>query len=348
MDGDSSDGRQSSALSTTGVPTASDLLVVERLTTEIRRRRGSFAAVDRVSFTVGRGEIMALVGESGCGKTMTMLSVMRLLPAAATITSGRVLLDGEDLAALPESAMRRVRGKDIAMVFQEPMTSLDPSFTIGRQMTETIVAHRAASRREARQRSIDMLERVGIPRAATRFDDYPHQFSGGMRQRVMIATALLLEPKLLVADEPTTALDVTIQAQILDLLAGLRDDLGMSVILITHNLGVVYEIADRVAVMYAGEVVECDSVSSVFDNPCHPYTQGLLRSMPDLTEPGTRLPVIAGRVPELTALPRGCRFAPRCANRIARCDEQHPELELLDGGRALRCFNPTPFDATAC
>jgi oligopeptide/dipeptide ABC transporter ATP-binding protein len=189
-----------------------------------------------------------------------------------------------------------------------------------------------------------MLERVGIPRAAARFGDYPHQFSGGMRQRVVIATALLLEPRLLVADEPTTALDVTIQAQILDLLAGLRDDLGMSVILITHNLGVVHEIADRVAVMYAGEIVEADTVSSIFEDPRHPYTQGLMRSMPDLTDPGQRLPVIAGRVPELTELPSACRFSPRCPNRVSRCDSEHPELERVEGRRELRCYNPKPFE----
>jgi oligopeptide/dipeptide ABC transporter ATP-binding protein len=287
---------------------------------------------------------MGLVGESGCGKTMTVLSLMRLLPTAATITAGRALLDGRDLLGLSEREMRGVRGKDVAMVFQEPMTSLDPSFTIGTQMTETIVAHGAGSKQEAKRRSIEMLERVGIPRAATRFDDYPHQFSGGMRQRVMIATALLLEPRLLVADEPTTALDVTIQAQILDLLAGLRDDLGMSVILITHNLGVVHEVADRVAVMYAGEIVEADTVSAVFDDPRHPYTQGLMRSMPDLTDPGERLPVIVGRVPDLTALPVACRFSPRCPNRIPRCDAEHPELETFDGRRELRCYNPKPFE----
>jgi peptide/nickel transport system ATP-binding protein/oligopeptide transport system ATP-binding protein len=232
------------------------------------------------------------------------------------------------------------------MVFQEPMTSLDPSFTIGSQMTETIIAHGAGTKKQARARASELLERVGIPRAETRLDDYPHQFSGGMRQRVMLATALLLEPRLLIADEPTTALDVTIQAQILDLIARLRDELGMSVILITHNLGVVYEIADRVAVMYAGEIVESGTVATIFDDPRHPYTQGLLRSMPDLTSPGDRLPVIAGRVPELTELPPACRFAPRCPNRIPRCDETHPELERSDDNRQLRCYNPTRFDGT--
>jgi oligopeptide/dipeptide ABC transporter ATP-binding protein len=332
------------ARSASGSPRGADLLVVDGLTTEIHRRQGAFAAVDGVSFTVGRGEIVGLVGESGCGKTMTVLSLMRLLPSAATITAGRALLDGRDLLALSEKEIRSVRGSDVAMVFQEPMTSLDPSFTIGSQMTETILAHGAGTKREAKARAVEMLERVGIPGAAARLGDYPHQFSGGMRQRVMIATALLLEPKLLIADEPTTALDVTIQAQILDLLAGLRRDLGMSVILITHNLGVVYEIADRVAVMYAGEIVEADTVASIFDDPRHPYTQGLLRSMPDLTPVGERLPVIVGRVPDLTALPRGCRFAPRCPNRLPRCDEGHPELERVHDSRQLRCYNPTRFD----
>jgi oligopeptide/dipeptide ABC transporter ATP-binding protein len=322
-----------------------DLLAVEGLTTEIGRRQGTFAAVDGVTFSVGKGEILGLVGESGCGKTMTALSLMRLLPAAARIRAGKALLSGRDLLALSERQMRAVRGKDLAMVFQEPMTSLDPSFTIGSQMAETIVAHGAGTRAEAKARAAEMLERVGIPRAATRLDDYPHQFSGGMRQRVMIATALLLEPKLLIADEPTTALDVTIQAQILDLIRSLRDDLGMSVILITHNLGVVHEIADRVAVMYAGEIVETGTVAAIFSDPRHPYTQGLLRSMPDLTPPGERLPVILGRVPDLFALPPGCRFAPRCPNRLTRCDEGHPLLEQVDDQRRLRCYNPTPFDA---
>jgi oligopeptide/dipeptide ABC transporter ATP-binding protein len=326
-----------------GARSSGALLAVEGLTTEIRRRRGTFAAVDRVSFSVGHGEILGLVGESGCGKTMTSLSIMRLLPAAASIAVGRVLLDGVDLLALSEREMRRVRGRDVAMVFQEPMTSLDPSFTIGYQLTEAMAVHGAGSRAAAKARAVEMLERVGIPRAASRLDDYPHQFSGGMRQRVMIATALMLEPKVLIADEPTTALDVTIQAQILDLLRSLRDDLGMSVVLITHNLGVVHELADRVAVMYAGEIVETGTIDAIFDDPRHPYTQGLLSSMPDLTSPGSRLPVIVGRVPELTELPAGCRFAPRCPNRIARCEQEHPSLERNDGLRELRCYNPTPF-----
>jgi peptide/nickel transport system ATP-binding protein len=325
-------------------PAGDQSLVVENLTTEISRRQGSFAAVDNVSFSVRAGEILGLVGESGCGKTMTALSVMRLLPQAATITGGRVLLGGRDVTQLKESAMRDLRGKDIAMVFQEPMSSLDPSFTIGTQLTEAIRAHRAGSKQEARDRAVAMLEDVGIPRAADRLDDYPHQYSGGMRQRVMLALALLLEPKILIADEPTTALDVTIQAQILDLVLELREEHGMSVVLITHDLGVVHEVADRVAVMYAGEIVESAPAGDIFASPRHPYTQGLLRSLPELTERGTRLPVIKGRVPELHALPKTCRFAPRCPNQIEPCEEAHPQLERTDGDRELRCVNPTDFE----
>ncbi len=331
-------------LGATGDRSQDDALIVEGLTTEIRRRRGAFAAVDDVTFSVKPGEILGLVGESGCGKTMTALSVMRLLPAAAQIKSGSVLLAGQDLLQLSERQMRGVRGKDVAMVFQEPMTSLDPSFTIGSQLTETMRAHGVGSKKEARARSIEMLEDVGIPRAVDRLGDYPHQFSGGMRQRVMLAMGLLLEPKVLIADEPTTALDVTIQAQILELIGKLRDEHGMSVILITHDLGVVHEIADRVAVMYAGEIVETAAVSEIFRDPRHPYTQGLLRSLPELTPRGERLPVIEGRVPELYELPASCRFAARCPNRISRCDEEHPELERTNGSRELRCFNPTAFE----
>ena len=325
-------------------PAGDQSFVVENLTTEISRRQGSFAAVDNVSFSVRAGEILGLVGESGCGKTMTALSVMRLLPQAATITGGRVLLGGRDVTKLKESAMRDLRGKDIAMVFQEPMSSLDPSFTIGTQLTEAIRAHRADSKQGARDRAVAMLEDVGIPRAADRLDDYPHQYSGGMRQRVMLALALLLEPKILIADEPTTALDVTIQAQILDLVLELREEHGMSVVLITHDLGVVHEVADRVAVMYAGEIVESAPAGDIFASPRHPYTQGLLRSLPELTERGTRLPVIKGRVPELHALPKACRFAPRCPNQIEPCEEAHPQLERTDGDRELRCVNPTDFE----
>jgi oligopeptide/dipeptide ABC transporter ATP-binding protein len=238
--------------------------------------------------------------------------------------------------------MRRLRGKEVSMVFQEPMTSLDPAFTVGQQLVEAIRAHGRVPRSDARARALEMLDLVGIPNPTKRLDSYPHQFSGGMRQRAMLAIALALEPKLLIADEPTTALDVTIQAQILELVARLRDELGMSVLLITHNLAVVHEIADRVAVMYAGEIVENGPVATIFDDPQHPYTQGLLRSMPGLTPRGEYLAVIPGRVPELHQLPSGCRFAPRCPNRIERC-ALHPDLRRVAPGHELRCTNPTPF-----
>jgi peptide/nickel transport system ATP-binding protein len=321
----------------------STLLEVAGLTTQLRQRGGWVTAVDGVSFQVGRGEILGLVGESGCGKTMTALSLMRLLPSAGRISAGHAVLDGRDLLALSPGRMRQVRGKDVSMVFQEPMTSLDPAFTIGAQIVETVRAHERIGRTAARAQAAEMLSRVGIPRPESRLDDYPHQFSGGMRQRVMLAIALVLKPRLLIADEPTTALDVTIQAQILELIAELRAELGMSVILITHNLGVVHEIADRVAVMYAGELVEIAPVPDVFDDPRHPYTQGLLRSMPGLVKRGEELPVIPGRVPELGQIPSACRFNPRCPNRIARCVETHPELKTTDRDRELRCYNPTPF-----
>ncbi len=332
-------------LAKTDAPQASGpLLEVQGLTTTIQQRRGSVRPVDGVSFTVGRGEILGLVGESGCGKSMTALSLMRLLPAAATISAGSVRFDGQDLLAVSARQMRRLRGKDISMVFQEPMAALDPAFTIGYQLIETLNAHESMSRAEARDRAIQMLDRVGITNAASRLDDYPHQFSGGMRQRVMLAMALLMEPKLLLADEPTTALDVTVQSQILDLIAELQDDMHLSVILITHNLGVVHEIADRVAVMYAGEIVEIAPTRRIFENPQHPYTQGLMLSMPDLAHRRAELHVIRGRVPELNALPPACRFAPRCPNRIQRCEEKHPSLATTEEEHELRCYNPTKFE----
>jgi oligopeptide/dipeptide ABC transporter ATP-binding protein len=322
---------------------APNLLEVRDLTTTIKLRRGVIRPVDGVSFTVKHGEIMGLVGESGSGKSMTALSIMRLLPPAAQVPTGTVRFNGVDLLRLNQSQMRELRGKEISMVFQEPMTALDPAFTIGSQLTETILAHEAVDHRAAHKRAVEMLDRVGIVKAASRLNDYPHQFSGGMRQRVMLAMALLLEPKLLLADEPTTALDVTIQAQILKLIARLQAEMDMSVILITHNLGVVAEIADRVAVMYAGEIDEAAPVRRMFENPLHPYTQGLLLSMPDLKGRLKTLHVIGGRVPELSALPKGCRFHPRCPNRIERCIESHPTLESVESGHELRCYNPTPF-----
>jgi oligopeptide/dipeptide ABC transporter ATP-binding protein len=256
-----------------------------------------------------------------------------------------VLLGGEAISTLAEAEMRRRRGRAISMIFQEPMTALDPSFTIGYQLTETYLAHRPGERKGARDRAAEVLELVGIPDGSRRLGDYPHQFSGGMRQRIVIAIALMMEPELLIADEPTTALDVTIQAQILDLILDLREKLGMSVLFITHDLGVVEEIADRVVVMYAGEVVESAPAQALFEAPSHPYAQGLLRSMPALAPVGQRLPVIEGRVPNLGSTPAACRFAPRCPNRRPACEETHPRLELGADGRKLRCYYPTPFNA---
>ncbi len=320
------------------------LLDVRNLTTIIPVHKASFKPVENVSFHVSRGEVLGLVGESGCGKSTTVLSLLRLVPPA-TKTSGTVLFEGKNLLEMSNRDIQQVRGKDISMIFQEPMTALDPAFTIGSQLVETIHAHVEVNQREAERQAIEMLQRVGIPNAARRMRDYPHQFSGGMRQRVMIAMALVLKPRLLIADEPTSALDVTIQAQILDLLAQLKDELDMSMILITHDLGVVYEIADRVAVMYAGEIVETGPVRKIFDDPQHPYTQGLLRCMPDLsTAKNDDLYVIPGRVPELWEMPHGCRFALRCPNKIARCTEEHPNLMGKDDDHGLRCFNPTPFE----
>lgn len=326
-------------------PQAPDaVLDVQKLTTAIRTQAGTIRPVDHVSFSVRQGEILGLVGESGSGKTMTVLSIMRLLPDVADITGGAVFFKGQNLLDLSTGQMRDVRGKNISMVFQEPMTALDPAFTVGYQIIETITAHSDVGRAEARSEAIDILQLVGIPHAAERMKEYPHQFSGGMRQRVVLAIALAMRPALLLADEPTTALDVTIQAQILDLIARLKDELDMSVVFITHDLAVVHELVDRVAVMYAGEIVEIGPVDQMFEDPRHPYTQGLLRSMPNLAGRGGKMHVISGRVPNLSALPSGCRFAPRCPNRIERCDI-HPDLEKTDkNGHELRCFNPTPFE----
>ena len=324
---------------------AAPVLAVRDLVTTITSRRSTINPVDHVSFDLARGEILALVGESGCGKSMTALTIMRLLPTTARVSAGEILLDGRDLLTLKAGEMRRVRGRDIAMVFQEPMTSLDPSFTIGSQIAEGIHAHERVSGRAALDRATDLLDRVQVPNARARLNDYPHQFSGGMRQRVMLAMALALQPKVLLADEPTTALDVTTQAQFLDLIVSLQREFGMSVILITHDLGVVNEIADRVAVMYAGQIVELNHARALFDTPEHPYTQGLMRSMPGLAERGRRLHTIDGRVAEFGNLPPACRFAPRCPNRIDICEATPPTLEGMGPSHGLRCYNPTPFHA---
>ena len=315
------------------------LLQVEDLRLAFALGAGTVHPVDGVSFTIARGETLALVGESGCGKSLTSLALLRLVPPPGRIAEGaRIALDGTDLLALPESEMRRVRGGRIGMVFQDPMTSLNPVFTVGNQVSETIRAHRKATAREAKDRAIALLGEVGIPDPALRYTAYPHQLSGGLRQRVMIAIALAADPELLVADEPTTALDVTVQAQILELLDQLRRDRGMSVLLITHDLGVVAGRADRVAVMYAGQIVETADTSSLFRAPAHPYTRALFASIPRLDHARERLKSIPGSVPVPGAWPAGCRFHPRCPEMLQRCPADVPPVFELGGACTSRCW----------
>jgi peptide/nickel transport system ATP-binding protein len=306
------------------------LLSVKNLRTVFATSRGEVAAVDDVSFDLAEREVLGIVGESGSGKSVTALSIMGLLPKPpARVAAGSIGFDGEDLLALSERGLRRIRGPGIGMIFQEPMTSLNPLFSIGNQLVETIRAHERLSPRACRARAVAMLAKVGIAAPERRLDDYPHQLSGGMRQRVMIAMTLACSPKLLIADEPTTALDVTIQAQILELLLSLRDELGMAVIIITHNMGVVAEMADRVLVMYAGKIVERAGVDDLFEKPAHPYTRGLLDSIPAIDEVRVRLRTIPGMLPNPAALPPGCRFAPRCAWQIAACAAAPPPLDSV-------------------
>ena len=319
----------------------SHLLEVKNLQTHFQTRAGLVRAVDGVSFHLDRGELLGLVGESGCGKSITALSVMRLIASPGKIVGGEIIFDGENLLAATEDRMREIRGDDIAMIFQDPMTSLNPVYTVGEQIAEALRLHRKLSRKEARQATIEAMKEVSIPDPARRVDDYPHQLSGGMRQRVMIAMALACDPMLLIADEPTTALDVTIQAQILELLNELRQTRDLAVLLITHDLGVVAEVADRVAVMYTGRIVEESPVEELFARPKMPYTEGLLRSVPKLTADHVgkvqRLETIEGVVPSPTALPTGCHFAPRCTYRMPRCTEGEIPLYDLEGGVRVRC-----------
>jgi peptide/nickel transport system ATP-binding protein/oligopeptide transport system ATP-binding protein len=300
---------------------------------------GVARAVDGVSFRIDRGETFCLVGESGCGKSVTALSIMRLIQSPpGRIVSGRVLFEGRDLRRQPEAEMRSVRGARISMIFQEPMTSLNPVFTVGNQIVEAIVAHRKVTTWEARRIAVDLLERVRIPEASSRFDEYPHQMSGGMQQRVMIAMALVCRPALLIADEPTTALDVTIQAQILDLLLDLQEEMGMSVLLITHDLGVVAEVADKVAVMYAGKIVEHADANVIFADPLHPYMVSLFRSLPVLGAQKERLDVIPGQVPDPRRFPSGCRFHPRCYMAVPECATIDPELREVKPRHLAACI----------
>jgi len=314
------------------------LMDIRNLKTHFFTDDGVVKAVDGVNFPIYRGKTLGVVGESGCGKSVTALSTMRLISAPGRIVEGEILFEGKNLATLPEPEMRKIRGRDISMIFQEPMTSLNPVFTIGYQISEAVMLHLHLSKTDAREHTIKMLEKVRIPSASTRIDEYPHQMSGGMRQRVMIAMALACNPKLLIADEPSTALDVTIQAQILDLMRDLQKEFGMSIMMITHDLGVVAELADHVAVMYASKVVEYAPVKDLFANPLHPYTLGLFRSRPSLaTKKGERLNVIPGSVPNPLHFPSGCKFHPRCPMVIERCKTVEPALRELRPGHWVAC-----------
>ncbi|MFD1985449.1 ABC transporter ATP-binding protein [Mesorhizobium newzealandense] len=317
----------------------SPLLSVRDLSVSLALRRGTAIPVlDGVSFDVAQGEVVGIVGESGCGKSLTALSVMRLLPRAAVVTGGSILFRGQDLLRRSESEMRAIRGNDIAMIFQEPMTSLNPVLTAGEQIIEPIIYHERTTRAAARKRAIEVLDVVGIPSPQRRIDDYPHQMSGGMLQRVMIAMALATKPKLLIADEPTTALDVTVQAQILELLRKLQVDTGMSVIIITHDLGVIADFAKQVIVMYAGRIVEESDTNGLFERPLHPYTEGLMRSIPHIDEDVKRLHTIEGLVPLPGDWPAGCRFHPRCPRAIAACKEAIPKFAEHSPNHRAACI----------
>jgi oligopeptide transport system ATP-binding protein len=333
------------ALLVQGVPIMTYLLEIKRLTTEFQTQDGMVHAVNGISLDLQEGETLAIVGESGCGKSVSMLSVLRLIPhPPGRIVNGEILFHGQNLLTMSEPQMRRIRGHRIAMIFQDPMTSLNPVLSIGQQIGEALELHLNMDRRQARRRSIELLEMVKIPSAAQRIDDYPHQFSGGMRQRVMIAMALSCKPQVLIADEPTTALDVTIQAQIIDLIKTLRDELGMAIIWITHDLGIVAGLADRVQIMYAGYIVERAEVRAFYRHPRHPYSRGLLASLPRLDtdtqatghrQSDRRLTPIKGLPPDLIALPQGCPFQARCAHVIERCRQENPPLRDVGGaGRA--------------
>lgn len=315
------------------------VLDVKQLQTTFFSTDGEIPAVDQISFSVKKGEILGIVGESGCGKSVTSLSIMKLIPQPpGKITNGEIWLNGEDLVHASEKRMREIRGNEVAMIFQEPMTSLNPLFTIGNQLIEGIRIHKKVSKKEARTDAINMLKLVGLPRAEQIINEYPHQLSGGMRQRVMIAMALSCNPRLLIADEPTTALDVTIQAQILALMKDLNEKLDTAIVMITHDLGVVADLCQRVIVMYAGKIVEEAEVRDIFNNPKHPYTVGLLQSVPDVRETKDRLYSIPGNVPKPGSVQKGCRFAARCEKAHDRCYIEDPKLYQLENGQSVRCF----------
>ncbi|AZY50170.1 ABC transporter ATP-binding protein [Bordetella avium] len=312
----------------------SALLQVNNLSVEFPTRRGVLKALDDVSFSISPGEVLGVVGESGAGKSLTGAAIIGLLEPPGRISGGEILLEGRRIDNLPEEQMRRVRGREIGAVFQDPLTSLNPLYTVGRQLVETILTHLPMTPRQARERAIELLAATGIPAARERIDHYPHQFSGGMRQRVVIALALAAEPKLVVADEPTTALDVSIQAQIIELLKKLCREQGAAVMLITHDMGVIAETADRVAVMYAGRLAEIGPVADVIHRPSHPYTVGLMGSIPTLDGSNQRLVQIDGSMPRLNAIPAGCAFNPRCERKLERCTRDRPELMSAGTSRA--------------
>jgi peptide/nickel transport system ATP-binding protein len=319
--------------------TLTSLLEVEGLKTHFKLENKKVAkAVDGVDFSIYPGETVALVGESGSGKSITSLSIMKLISKPGKIEEGKIVFGGKNLVDLSDKQMSTLRGNEIAMIFQEPMTALNPVFTIGNQIIETLIRHKAMSKSEARTKAVELLRVVGFPRAEETMNEYPHQLSGGMRQRAMIAIAISCDPKLLIADEPTTALDVTIQAQILDLLDEMKRKFNMSVLLITHDLGVVAEYADRVMVMYGGQIVEATSVYELFENPKHPYTSGLLDSLPSLEKEVDRLGAIKGTVPPSYSFPRGCRFSDRCPHVMDACRQANPSLMDVKSGHKVRCY----------
>lgn len=317
---------------------STELLSVNNLVTTFRTADGEIPAVRNVSFSVNKSETLCIVGESGCGKSITSLSIMGLLPSNGSIKSGSIQLEGTDLTKLTTDELRKIRGNKISMIFQEPMTALNPVITIGYQLREPLMIHQKLSKQEVNQKGIELLKQVGIPYPEKRMTQYPHELSGGMRQRVMIAISLACTPGLLIADEPTTALDVTIQSQILDLIHELQDELGMGVIMVTHDMGVVAEIADKVMVMYAGEKIEEGPVEEIFNHPSHPYTRGLLSSVPNVDDPDFELKAIPGSTPSLNEQITGCRFHPRCEHALARCKVEVPKEFTIKDGHTVKCW----------
>lgn len=319
-----------------------DLLSVRGLRTHFETSAGTVEAVNGVSFEIAEGEVLGLIGESGCGKSVTSRSLMRLIRPPGEIVGGQILFKGEDLLSMDLEQMRKKRGNELSMVFQEPESAFNPVFTMGKQVGEPLRVHKGYSKKEARERAIELMEQVGIPSPELRIDDYPHEFSGGMAQRAMIAMALACEPDLLIADEPTTSLDVTIEAQILELIEELQDELNMSVLMVTHDLGVAAQICDRVAVMYAGRVVEYGDVEDIFNDPRHPYTRGLLRSLPEFGDEAGELYSIPGKVPDATNLPAGCHYAERCEHAVDECTATDPRLREVDDDHFSACIWSDP------